>query len=71
MTHTTINIICSSCNENLSGILYDLFNIEKYYSITCTKCNNQNIFKGEAGIVGAKISSDAIEIMYVANITNT
>ena len=71
MTHTTINIICSSCNKNLSGVLYDLFNIDKDYSITCTKCNNQNIFKGKAGIVDAEIASDAIEIMYVADIINT
>ena len=71
MTHTTISIVCDNCNKNLNGVLYDLFNIEKYYSITCLKCDNKNIFKGKAGIVDAEIASDAIKIMYVANITST
>ena len=71
MTHSVTNIICRHCNENFSGVLYDLFNVEKEYGVTCPKCNDQTIFKGPAAIVNAEIPKVAVEIMYVANIKNT
>jgi len=68
MTNSVVNITCDHCSKILNGILYDLFNVEKEYAITCVSCNNQTFFKGKAAIVNGEIPKDAIEIKYVAKI---
>lgn len=68
MTHSLSEITCGKCKSQFTGVLQDVFNIEKQYAATCPSCTEEVFFNPGVGIIGTEIPNNAVPIKYVAKL---
>lgn len=65
MTHSTTDIICSSCNNEYHGVLDGVFNNSGEYADTCPDCNKQTLLRNQTGIIDSQVPNGAVTILHV------